>query len=306
MMSITYSWKTCLIMSFSACLAMSSLSSCNNTANNESERIDSARKMEAERATSDSTAMKQKEAGITNVDQDRLRDESLPMVAANMLDRVIHNQDVSKHMAILKAVDPDKLDRQLSTDALRRCFWIDLYNAYSQYFLKKDPSLYKSDRNEFFKKDQIDVAGFTVNMNDIEHGVLRRGATIWSKGHVRIPFRNDFVNKFKVDKVDWHIHFALNCGAKSCPPICVYLPGKVDEQLDKGAKYYLNKECSYDKKDNKVTVPALMNWFSDDFGNKDDKRRILAGNGIIPDSSDPEIDYKDYDWTMMIDNYKQF
>lgn len=258
------------------------------------------------RAMKDSIATAPKPLGVTNAAQERLSNLSYAMLSANFVDRVIHNESVARHLAIFKSIDPDKLDDQLKTDALRRCFWINIYNGYTQHFLKSDPSLYQSDRNEFFKKDQIEIAGFTLNMNDIEHGALRRGATIWSKGHIRIPFRNEFVNRFKVQTVDWHIHFALNCGAKSCPPVCVYLPDRADEQLDKAASYYLKKECTFSKKDNAVRVPALMSWFADDFGDKDSKRDILKKFAIIPGNSDPSIEYKDYDWEMYIENYKQF
>lgn len=243
---------------------------------------------------------------IVNLDQEKLSSYSYAAISADMLERVIKGEDVNKHRDIIKNCDPEKLARQLNTEELRLCFWINTYNANAQYYLKKDPALYKEDRSEFFKKEQISVAGFEVSMNDIEHGVLRRGATIWSKGHVRIPFRNEFVNTFKVDDVDYRIHFALNCGAKSCPPICVYLPAQTNTQLTKATEYYLNKEAEYDKEQDLLKLPALMTWFSDDFGSRDDKRDIARQCKVIPEDASPSIEYKDYDWTMMIKNYKQF
>ena len=35
-----------------------------------------------------------------------------------------------------------------------------------------------------------------------------------------------------VDVIDFRIHFALNCGAKSCPPIAFYSYDKINDQLD--------------------------------------------------------------------------
>lgn len=243
---------------------------------------------------------------IITLDQDKLSSYSYAEISADMLERVIKGEDVNKHMELMRNADPEKLDQQLNTEELRLCFWINTYNANAQYQLKKDPSLYKSDRNEFFKKEQIYVAGYQVSMNDIEHGVMRRGATIWSKGHVRIPFRNEFVNKYKMDNVDYRIHFALNCGAKSCPPVCVYLPSRTNAQLSTGTCYYLKKEAEYDKEKDLLKLPALMTWFSDDFGTRDDKRDIVAQCKVIPDDASPSIEYKDYDWTMKVENYKQF
>ncbi len=36
-----------------------------------------------------------------------------------------------------------------------------------------------------------------------------------------------------VQPMDKRIHFALVCGAKSCPPIRVYTPEELDEGLDR-------------------------------------------------------------------------
>ena len=39
--------------------------------------------------------------------------------------------------------------------------------------------------------------------------------------------------------LDPRIHFALNCGAKSCPPIRVYSPPNLDSQLNRAAASFL-------------------------------------------------------------------
>lgn len=231
---------------------------------------------------------------------------SYPELAADMLQKIIDDKDISGHMKKLKNADPDELESQLNNDEKRLSFWINAYNAYTQYFLKKNPEPYKNDRNAYFKREQIEIAGYRLSFNDIEHGALRRGATIWSKGHFRIPFRNEFVNRFKVSDVDHRIHFALNCGAKSCPPVSVYHPDKTNEQLDEASCYYLKQEVEYNKEKNLVKLPALMTWFSADFGSKDNKRKIAKDCKAIPESASPEIEYKDYDWTMKVRNYKQF
>lgn len=263
---------------------------------------ESDKKQEEKDAKSD----KKESNRAINIPLEELSSRSYPEIAADMVQRIILDEDISKHRELLKSCDAEQLNQQLNNDELRLSFWINIYNGYTQYFLKTDPTLYKEDRNEFFKKEQISIAGYDLAMHDIEHGALRRGATIWSKGHIRIPFRNDFVNTFKLDAVDYRIHFALNCGAKSCPPVSVYLPQKTNGQLDRATKYYLNKECEYDKEKDIIMVPALMTWFSDDFGSRDDKRDILRNAGVISQEQDPKIEYKEYDWTMKVKNYRQF
>ena len=39
--------------------------------------------------------------------------------------------------------------------------------------------------------------------------------------------------------LDPRIHFGLNCGAKSCPPIRVYSPKNLDSQLNRPAASFL-------------------------------------------------------------------
>lgn len=246
------------------------------------------------------------EQNETQAPDESLAKMSYPDLAADMLQKIIDDKDISGHMQQLKNADAKEMEKQLDSDEKRLSFWINAYNAYTQYFLKKDPEPYKNDRNAYFKKEQIDIAGYRLSFNDIEHGALRRGATIWSKGHFRIPFRNEFVNRFKVSDVDHRIHFALNCGAKSCPPVSVYHPEKTNEQLDEASCYYLKQEVEYNKEKNLVKLPALMTWFSADFGSKDNKRKIAKDCKAIPQNASPEIEYKDYDWTMKVRNYKQF
>lgn len=242
------------------------------------------------------------------LDQNKLDEASYTELSSNFVDRLINDLPVEKHLILFKNVNADSLNDALDTSRKRFTFWINMYNGYTQYFLKKDPSLYQKDRNEFFNKKQIPIAGYEVSMTDIEHGVLRRGSTIWSKGYLRIrAFRKDFTQKYVVDTVDYRIHFALNCGAKSCPPVVVYKEDSIAEQLNANSKYYLNKEVQYDKEKEVVKVPALMNWFSADFGGDDsEKRGVLREHGALPQDVDPEIEYLPYDWTMMVENYKSY
>ena len=38
------------------------------------------------------------------------------------------------------------------------------------------------------------------------------------------------------------IHFALNCGARSCPPIRVYAAAKLETQLNTAARSFCSQE----------------------------------------------------------------
>jgi len=132
----------------------------------------------------------------------------------------------------------------LEDENTKKTFWINLYNAYSNSILKKNPEKY-TNRNQFFKAKQIKVAGKTLSLDEIEHDFLRRTKIKWSLGHFNKLFPSKTAKASRVNKLDYRIHFALNCGAKSCPPIAYYAPEKLDAQLELATKNYLKSEVEY-------------------------------------------------------------
>jgi len=230
-------------------------------------------------------------------------------VSTAFVDQVIHDLPVPAYLDYFRRLDPEQLQQRLDTQERQLAFWINVYNGYTQHFLKGDPSAYLKNRSTYFGKDQIDIAGDRVSLEDIEHGVLRRGATIYTLGHVRTLFlRRPFVRRFAVNAVDYRIHFALNCGARSCPPVMPYTAQALNQQLDVGTRDYLQRQVRYDAGKNTVAVPALLRWFSADFdgGRKQAKRDILRRYGLIPADVEPDIEYLGYDWTLRIENYALF
>ena len=203
----------------------------------------------------------------------------------------------------LKHADQNFLAEQLNTDYKKLAFWLNLYNGFTQVILKKDPDRYKT-RGSFFSSKQIDVAGQELSLDLIEHGILRHSKVKWAEGFLGKLFPSGFEKKFRVKKLDYRIHFALNCGAKSCPPIAFYEPDQLDKQLNVAVKTYLKGEVIYNKEHNMVEVPALMGWFRHDFGGKKGMLDILIKNKVIPDGTNPTIHFKKYDWSLYLNNYK--
>jgi hypothetical protein len=203
----------------------------------------------------------------------------------------------------LKNANEDLLATELSTDHKRLAFWLNIYNGFTQVILRNDPGQYKS-RNAFFSSRQIIIAGKRLSLDDIEHGILRHSTIKWSEGYLSDLLPSSFERKFRVAKLDYRIHFALNCGAKSCPPIAFYEPTIIDKQLTLAAKVYLKGECTYDAAKNTVEVPALMGWFRHDFGGKSNMLDLLKQNKIIPQDSNPIIHFKKYDWSLYLNNFK--
>ncbi len=207
------------------------------------------------------------------------------------------------YLDTLQGADGSVLATQLNADHKRMAFWLNIYNGFTQVILKKDPDQYKT-RSSFFSSKQIHIAGEQLSLDLIEHGLLRRSKVKWSEGYLDKLFTSEFEKKFRVHKLDYRIHFALNCGAKSCPPIAFYEPEQIDKQLNTAVKVYLKGEVTYDKDRNIVEVPALMGWFRHDFGGKKGILEILIKNKIIPEETKPTINFKEYDWSLYLNNYK--
>ena len=202
----------------------------------------------------------------------------------------------------LHHADLDSLNKQLFDDQHKLAFWLNLYNAFIQISLKSNPEQYKT-RSAFFSKENIQIGTENISLDDIEHGILRRSKLKWSLGYLNKLFPSSFEKKFRVEKLDYRIHFALNCGAKSCPPIAFYEPDKINSQLNLATKAYLKSESVY-KQDNSVHIPVLFKWFKADFGGNKTVLQILKVNKIVPENANPNIKYNKYDWTLYLDNYK--
>ncbi|MFK7811345.1 MAG: DUF547 domain-containing protein [Maribacter sp.] len=197
------------------------------------------------------------------------------------------------------------LEKGLQTDHQKLAFWVNIYNAYIQIILSEKPDLY-NDRQAFFNDDRIFIAGEKVAFSKIEHGIIRKSQWPLGLGKIRKWFPNKFERKLRVDKRDYRIHFALNCGAKDCPPVAIYEADHLEEQFNKSTELYLKKTTDYNAAKKEVAITSIFSWFRGDFGSKKDVKKILKNQGLIPTIQNIDIRYKNYDWTLYLDNWIEF
>lgn len=240
--------------------------------------------------------------------QDSLDKLSYPELSMELVKAVRDGRDTEPITQRLAAVSADELHAQLDTEPKKKAFWLNIYNAYVQILLLEDPELFE-DRNSwfgynFFTTPQITIAGKELSFDDIEHGIMRRSKIKLSMGYLDKWFVDDFIQRFWWEEVDPRIHFAVNCGAASCPPIAVYDPDRVNEQLDITTKKYLERTTDYYPEEEEVEVNRLMSWFRADFGGKSGAIQMLKDYDIIPENADPSISFKEYDWTLELGNYQ--
>ncbi|MEH6772014.1 DUF547 domain-containing protein [Maribacter arcticus] len=223
-------------------------------------------------------------------------------LSESFLKRIIDKKDTKEIQDILANTSIKELDNSLDTNDKRLAFWLNIYNAYIQVILQKNPELY-DDRGSFFKLEQIKIAGETVSFAKIEHGIIRKSQWEYGLGYIRSWFPNKFERKLRVIKPVFNVHFALNCGAKDCPPVAIYEWERLPEQLNINTKRHLDKTSEYNSETNVVKVTSLFSWFRGDFGGKGGIKKILKANEIIPSPKGVDIEYTNYDWTLDLDNF---
>jgi thiol-disulfide isomerase/thioredoxin len=197
----------------------------------------------------------------------------------------------------------DSLVNGIDSDNLKKAFWINIYNAFTYIQLTKNASLYNK-RSKFFGTKNITIANKQFSLDAIEHGILRRSKIKWSLGYVNKFFPSSVEKKLRVDSIDYQIHFALNCGAKSCPPIAFYGEENLEQQLQLATKNYLQSEVQYKKEDNLIIVPKLMSWFKADFGGRKGIYKILQQQKLLTLGEKPKLKYLPYNWTLYLNNFK--
>ncbi len=225
-------------------------------------------------------------------------------LSEEFLKNIVNEQSTNELRAQLYSTTLEELENGLKTDTKKLAFWTNIYNAYIQIILSENPDLYK-DRQTFFKKEQIPIAGRLISFAKIEHGIIRKSQWELGGGLIRKWFPNKFERKLRVDNRNYHIHFALNCGAKDCPPVAIYEADRLDEQFDKGTKAYLKRVSAYDSDKNEVKTTPLFSWFRGDFGCKKGVKNILKEYKIIPTTKKIDVNYKNYDWTLDLDNFTE-
>ncbi|XP_035813931.2 uncharacterized protein zgc:152951 isoform X4 [Amphiprion ocellaris] len=152
-------------------------------------------------------------------------------------------------------------------------FFINIYNAlviHGNLRLGAPTNMWQ--RYRFFNYVSYLIGGEVFTLQDIENGVLRGNR----KGiaQLRRPFsKTDPRLQMALPDAEPLIHFALNCGAKGCPPIKTYTPQDIDSQLRTAAEAFLENDdgCVVDSGKKEVRLSQIFKWYKADFGGTDEK-----------------------------------
>lgn len=193
-----------------------------------------------------------------------------------------------------------RLLSELNSDDTKKAFWINIYNAYLQW-VKKEGFVKKADT---YKAKRLVVAGLPMSLDMIEHGILRRFRYKYSLGYLPNPLVAPMIKKLAVDKIDGRIHFALNCGAKSCPLIAFYTVASINHQLAIATLSFLESETTVFHDKQEVHISRLFKWYLADFGGKKGIKNLIKEN-LDLSVEGYQWKYKTYSWEEQLANYDE-
>ncbi len=155
-------------------------------------------------------------------------------------------------------------------------YWINAYNAFTIKMIVDNypvSSITKLHGGKPWDVKWIKLDGQSYNLNNIENDILRP--------------------TFK----DARIHFAVNCAAKSCPPILnqAWTESNLKKLLEKQARAFINNPKFNSIKKNEVEISKIFEWYAVDFGNIID---YLNKYSITEIKKNAKVKYREYDWAL--------
>jgi hypothetical protein len=188
----------------------------------------------------------------------------------------------------------------VNTDERKKSFWVNCYNSY--FLLLRRSGL---DKPEVYTAKAITIAGIKLSLDDIEHGILRRYRYKYSMGFMRSFFVPKHIKNLTVERLDYRIHFALNCGAKSCPPIAFYSAELIDDQLEMATLSFLEGETIDQTEAQEIHISTLFKWYWADFGGRKGIKQILNTKlGLHTEGK--KLVFTPYSWEEDLNNYITF
>ncbi|MBI2504152.1 MAG: DUF547 domain-containing protein [Candidatus Latescibacteria bacterium] len=181
----------------------------------------------------------------------------------------------------------------------RRSFWINLYNgAVIDLAIACGVEHSVREVRGFFTAKRLELAGEPLSLDDIEHGFLRTDRR-HPIGLLPPLLLRPRLRPWMVCPFDPRIHFALNCGGQSCPPIRSYANALIDQQLALATTAFLDTEVEIDPEHSTIRANRILRWYRSDFaglGGLEEMIRRYRTGGI--EARRWRFTWKRYDWSI--------
>lgn len=191
---------------------------------------------------------------------------------------------ISEVVMIYRSTDPKPLEPNE-----RKALYINLYNS-------------RILETILFGNPRGSIKELSRGLNPFE--IFSRASLNFDQKAISL---NELEKRLREEFKDPRIHFAVNCAAKSCPPISPqpYAAATLDAQLDEAARNYLAMpgavSVTTDGGKTKVTSVKLFDWYADDFKATGGPLAFIRKFG--PEAAadaisggKAKLDFADYDW----------
>lgn len=158
----------------------------------------------------------------------------------------------------------------------KMAYWINAYNAFTiDLILDNYPvsSILNLDGGKTWDVKRITLGGKKYSLNQIENEILRP--------------------QFK----DARIHFALNCAARSCPPLYnkAFTAKNLERALEQRTRQFINNAKFNTLSPSQASVSKIFEWYAADFGNLNVFLNQYATVKLNPNAT---IVFQEYNWDL--------
>lgn len=160
--------------------------------------------------------------------------------------------------------------------AEKMAYWINAYNAFTIDLIAANypvSSILELDGGKPWDVKRIILGGKKYSLNQIENDILR-------------PQFNDA-----------RIHFAINCSAKSCPPLLnkAYTAARLEHTLEQRTRQFINNAKYNSLSAKAASVSKIFEWYAADFG---DLRAFINKYAKVQLNPGATVRYLEYDWDL--------
>lgn len=187
------------------------------------------------------------------------------------------------YIVSLQRQAPSQLER---SEAL--AYWINLYNAATlNLILEHYPVASIKDigtaLSSPWKKKVVTVEGKQLSLNEIENDIVRPSF------------------------LEPRIHFALNCAARSCPPLRsgAFVGPQLESQLEEQTVAFVgDTKKNYVDEKGTLHLSKIFDWYAKDFEEAKGsavtfvKPYITALQANAVTGATPQVKFEDYDWSL--------
>lgn len=156
----------------------------------------------------------------------------------------------------------------------KMAYWINAYNAFTLKLMADNyptNSILNFDNGKTWDVRRIRLGDKKYSLNNLENDILR-------------PV-------FK----DPRIHFAINCAARSCPPLWnhAYTADNVEVTLETRTRAFINNSQFNTLSSTRAQVSKIFDWYGADFGNL---RVFLNRYATTQLEEGAVVRFNEYDW----------